>query len=230
MSFEEMVAFASEHGLTRVALYERHVDPDDPDVVNAGKLKAMRAAGLEPYTLYAAMGRNTDEDQRVFALARQFGFKFLVVEPDDPTKLPELLAEARRHGVMLAVHNHWLETPYGNPATVRALLETHPDLRVCLDVGWVTAAGFDAAEVFLSYGDRVIDLHFKDKSVTSDKDGKLRWVDTLPGEGTVNFVGLFKVIRETGWTGIMAIETDSDIFAANPREFVKRSIAYFESR
>lgn len=232
MSFEEMVAFASEHGLTRVALYRAHVDPADPASVNAEKLKIMRAAGLEPYTLYAAMGRDADEDEdrQVFALARQFGLKFIVVEPGDPARLTELLAEAKRQGVDLAVHNHWLETPYGNPATVRHLLTAHPDLKVCLDVGWVTAAGFDAAEVFRSYGDRVIDLHFKDKSVTTDADGKLQWVDTLPGDGDVNFAGLFAAIRDTGWTGTMAIEADSDIFATDPREFVRRSIAVFSKR
>jgi sugar phosphate isomerase/epimerase/poly(3-hydroxybutyrate) depolymerase len=230
MSFEEMVAFASEHKLTQVALFRAHVDAADPVNINAAKLRVMREAGLEPYTMYSAMGLNPEEDRKVFALARQFGLKFLVVEPRDQAKWPELLEAAKRHGVKLAVHNHWLETPYGDPATVRALLDKYPDLQVCLDVGWVTAAGFDAAEVFRSYGDRVIDLHFKDKSVSVGADGKRQWVDTFPGEGDVNFAGLFKAIRETGWSGTMAIETDSDTFATDPRELVQRSITFFEAR
>ncbi|HRE04211.1 MAG TPA: sugar phosphate isomerase/epimerase [Opitutaceae bacterium] len=228
LSFEEMVRFASEHRLTRIALFRAHVNPADPLDVNAVKLRVMREAGLEPYTMYSAMGRDSEEDRKVFALARQFGMKFLVVEPRDPAKWPELLDEAKRYGVKLAVHNHGLETPYGDPATVRSLIHKYPDLQVCLDVGWVTAAGFDAAEVFRSYVDRVIDLHFKDKSVSAGANGKTQAVDTFPGEGNVNFTGLFKAIREAGWTGTMAIETDSDAFAADPRELVRRSIAYFQ--
>ncbi len=228
LSFEEMVSFAAEHRLTRIALFRAHVNPADPLEINAAKLRAMREAGLEPYTMYSAMGRDSEEDRKVFALARQFGMKFLVVEPRDLAKWPELLDEAKRNGVKLAVHNHGLETPYGDPATVRSLIHKYPDLQVCLDVGWVTAAGFDAAEVFRSYVDRVIDLHFKDKSVSAGANGKNQPVDTYPGEGNVNFTGLFKAIREAGWSGTMAIETDSDAFAADPRELVRRSIAYFQ--
>jgi len=228
LSFEEMVSFASEHRLTRIALFRAHVDPADPLEFNAAKLRVMREAGLEAYTMYSAMGRDSEEDQKVFALARQFGMKFLVVEPRDSAKWPELLDEAKRYGVMLAVHNHGLETPYGDPATVHSLIRKYPDLKVCLDVGWVTAAGFDAAEVFRSYDGRVIDLHFKDKSVSVDAMGNRRSADTFPGEGHVNFAGLFKTVREAGWSGTMAIETDSDAFAADPRELVQRSIAYFQ--
>ena len=57
---------------------------------------------------------------------------------------------------------------------------------VCLDVGWVTAAGFDAAEVFRGYGaDRVFDIHFKDKTTETDAKGKQAPVDTELGKGKV---------------------------------------------
>lgn len=229
MPFDDMVAFAAEQGITRVALYRAHIDPAAPSNVNASKFKVMRAAGIEPYTMYSAMGRNEDEDRQMFALAKLGGMKFLVVEPRDQSKWSELLATAKRQDLKLAVHNHWLETPYGDPATVHALLDQYPDLYVCLDIGWVTAAGFDAAEIFRSYGDRVVDLHFKDKTVQVGAEGKNTWVDQLPGEGDVNFAGVFKAIRETGWSGTMAIETDSADFAKDPRELVQRSINFFNA-
>lgn len=229
LSFEEMVEFASEQGLTRVQLYRAHFDPADPANINAAKLKTMRAAGLEPYSMYAGMGRNTAEDQRMFALGRLLGLEFLVVEPIDQSKWPELLASAQAHGLKLAVHNHDIDSPYGDPATLHKLLERYPDLRVCLDVGWVTSAGFDAEKIFRSYGDRVIDLHFKDKRITKGTDGAKQVVDTFPGEGHVNFAGLFRAIRETGWAGTMVVETDSATFAENPRELAQRSRTFFEA-
>ena len=230
LSFDEMVAFADEHDLTRIQLYRAHIDPADPANINVAKLGVMRAHGLEPYAMYAGMGRDDEEDRQMFALARQFGMKFLVVEPKDQSKWPQLLAAAKEHGMGLAVHNHDLDSPYGDPATVHKLLKKYPELKVCLDVGWVTAAGFDAEEIFRSYGDRVIDLHFKDKRVTFDAAGRKQLDDTLPGEGDVNFAGLFAAIRETGWAGTMVIETDSTEFAKDPKELVQRSQVFFEAK
>lgn len=230
LSFEEMVDFASEQELTRIQLYRAHFDPADPANVNASKLKVMRSRGLDPYAMYAGMRGQAEENRPMFELARLLGLEFLVVEPPDQSQWPALLEMARNHGIKLAVHNHGIETTYGDPATVHALLKQYPDLRVCLDVGWVTAAGFDAAEVFRDYGDRVIDVHFKDKRIRLDASGKRLIEDTLPGEGDVNFAGLFRVIRETGWAGTMVIETDSKVFAEDPRELVQRSKAFFDAR
>jgi len=95
-------------------------------------------------------------------------------------------------------------------------------LGVCLDGGWVTSAGFDAKEVFLMYGNRVLDIHFKDKKLKETNAG-IQVEDTLPGEGDVNFPGLFEVIQLTNWSGTLAIETDSDIFAKNPMNLVRKS-------
>ncbi len=230
MSFDEMVAFADEHDLTRIQLFRAHFDPTDPANINAAKLKVMRTHGLEPYAMYEFMGRDDEQDRQMFDLAQLLGLEFLVVEPEDQSKWPELLAAAAEHGIKLAVHNHGLTTTYGDPATVHALLKKYPELFVCLDVGWVTAAGFDAETVFRSYGDRVIDLHFKDKRITETTGGTNRVEDTLPGEGDVNFDGLFAAIRETGWAGTMVIETDSNEFAQDPRELVQRSKNFFEAR
>ena len=229
LTFDEMVEFAAEHGLHRIQLYRTHVNPADTPEINAAKLARLRERGITPYAMYAAGGLDPAADRAVFKLARSFGMEFLVMEPKDPAKWPELLSLGREFGVRVAVHNHGLETPYGDPSTVRTLLEQYPELGVCLDVGWITAAGFDAAEVFRSYGDRVVDLHFKDKRV-SIEDGKRVADDTFPGEGDVNFEGLFKAIRESGWSGTMAIETDSKLFARDPRELVQRSKAFFRAR
>jgi len=230
MSFDQMVDFAAEHGLERIQLYRSHVDPTAPPEVNDAKLRTLRARGLKPYAMYAALGRDEAEDLAYFRLARRFGMEFLVVEPRDQSKWPGLLRLAREHGIRLAVHNHGLDTTYGNPETVRTLLaQFGEELGVCLDVGWVTAAGFNATEVFRSYGSRVLDLHFKDKRAV-EREGKTVFEDTFPGEGQVDFAGLFKAIRETRWAGTMAIETDGEGFAQDPRELVQRAKAFFQAR
>ncbi|HEY8994392.1 MAG TPA: sugar phosphate isomerase/epimerase, partial [Lacunisphaera sp.] len=105
-----------------------------------------------------------------------------------------------------------------------------PRIGVCLDVGWVTAAGFDAAEIFKSYGDRVFDIHFKDKVVETAADGKKVPIDTEIGKGAANYAGLFAAIKQSGWSGVMAIETDSKAFAEDPNRLVSEAKTFFANQ
>ena len=108
----------------------------------------------------------------------------------------------------------------------RVLASRDKRIGVCLDVGWVTSAGFDAAEVFRSYGDRVYDMHFKDKQ-PDPADKKSGWSDTLIGQGRANYAGLFRAIEEARWAGVLAIETDSGAFARSPGPLVQSAAEVF---
>jgi sugar phosphate isomerase/epimerase len=134
----------------------------------------------------------------------------------------------KEYDIRLAIHNHGTGSVYGDPATVRQVLAKRDRrIGVCLDVGWVTAAGFDAAAVFRDYGDRVYDMHFKDKVVETAADGKKTPVDTEIGKGKSNYAGLFAEIKRTGWSGVMAIETDSRTFAEDPNRLVAEAKTFF---
>jgi sugar phosphate isomerase/epimerase len=124
---------------------------------------------------------------------------------------------------------------YGDPATVKQILASRDRrIGVCLDVGWVTAAGFDAAAVFRDYGaDRVFDMHFKDKvsdPAVKDQKSKAAWVDSEIGRGKANYAGLFAEIRKSKWSGVMAIETDSKAFAEDPNKLVAEAKKFFQSQ
>jgi sugar phosphate isomerase/epimerase len=135
----------------------------------------------------------------------------------------------KEYDIKLAIHNHGKGTVYGDPETVKKVLAARDRrIGVCLDVGWVTAAGFDAAEVFRGYGaDRVYDMHFKDKVTETAADGKITATDTEIGKGKSNYAGLFAEIKKTGWSGVMAIETDSKAFAEDPNRLVSEAKKFF---
>jgi len=117
---------------------------------------------------------------------------------------------------------------YGDPATVKKILAARDRrIGVCLDIGWITAAGFDAAAVFRDYGDRVFDMHLKDKVIEVSADGKKTPVDTEIGKGQANYAALFAEIKRIGWNGVMAIETDSKAFAEDPNRLVSEAKAFF---
>ena len=134
----------------------------------------------------------------------------------------------REYDIRLAIHNHGKGSVYGDPATVQAILaQRDKRIGVCLDVGWVTAAGFDAAQVFTAYGDRVYDIHFKDKKVAPGADGKDAIIDVALGTGSANYAGLFAAIKQSGWSGVLAIETDSRAFQADPNQLVAEGANFF---
>ena len=229
-SFEKMVQLAVEQGIKRIELFAAHVNYSDPQEANLHKLNVMHKNGLEPYAMYAGGMSTPENNRKIFEFAQMFGLSYLVIEPKEQSKWPELVALSREFGIKLALHNHGHGSTYGNPATVLKLLDTYDAsvLGVCLDVGWVTAAGYDAAKVFRDYGDRVFDIHYKDKRFTG-KEGKAAWEDTIPGDGDSNYDGLFAAILESDWSGTMAIETDSKEFAADPGPFIAMAKAHFES-
>ena len=229
MSFEEVVQFAAKQGITQLELFKGHINPAAPREENLKKLAYLKKHGVTAYSI-GVSGTSMDKEQnrQLFECAKLFGMKVIVIEPKDQAQWDMLEELVQEYDIKLAVHNHGTGTVYGNPATVKHVLaERDERIGVCMDIGWVTAAGFDANEVFINYGDRVFDMHMKDKRLDNE-DGRGRPLDTHIGLGNSNYLELFDSIRESDWSGFMAIETDSPDFQNDPTEFVSRAKKFFE--
>ncbi len=232
MTFEQVMVFATKHGITQLELIAAHLNPGAPREETLRKKAQLAERGLTAYSFgVAATTTDKEKNRQLFEFARLMGMKMIIIEPKDPAAWDGLEELVKEYDIKLAIHNHGAGTVYGDPATVRKILATR-DARigVCLDVGWVTAAGFDAAEVFRGYGDRVYDMHFKDKRVEKTADGKSVPIDTGIGEGQANYAGLFAAIKETDWSGVMAIETDSKAFAEDPNRLVAGAKKFFAAQ
>lgn len=232
MTFDQIVEFAVRHHLKYVQFTGAMLDPAAPREELLRKKAVLEQKGIVPYTMgVMATSRDKEENRPLFELARLMGMKFIVVEPKELAQWDNLEALVKEYDIGLAIHNHGTGTVYGDPATVKKVLAGRdPRIGVCLDVGWVTAAGFDAAKVFQDYGAaRVFDLHFKDKKLEVS-GGKTVPIDTEPGQGDANYQGLFAAIRRTGWSGVMAIETDSKAFAQDPNPLVDAAAKFFAAQ
>lgn len=232
MTFDQVVEFATKHGITQLELIAAHLDPAAPREESLRKKAILDKHGLTAYSFgVAATSLDKEKDRQLFEFARLMGMKVIIVEPKDMAAWDHLEALVKEYDIKLAIHNHGTGTRYGDPATVKKVLaERDRRIGVCLDVGWVTAAGFDVAAVFRGYGDRVYDMHFKDKKVETSADGKSVPVDTEIGKGQANYAGLFAAIKETKWSGVMAIETDSKAFAEDPNRLVGEAKVFFTSQ
>ena len=235
MNFDQVVEFAVKHGITHLELIKAHLDPTAPKEESLRKKAILDQKGLVAYSFGVnATSTDKEKNRQLFEFAKLMGMKVIIVEPKNMAEWDNLEQLVKEYDIKLAIHNHGTGTVYGDPATVKKILaERDKRIGVCLDVGWVTAAGFDAAAVFRDYGaDRVYDMHFKDKVIEPAKDakGKATPVDTEIGKGKANYAGLFAEIKKSGWSGVMAIETDSKAFAEDPNRLVAEAKTFFASQ
>ncbi len=244
MSFDEVVEFATKHQIKNLQLISKHIDPKGTKEETLRKKAILDARGLTCYT-FGVNGTSLDKEdnRKSFEFAKLMGIKIIIVEPKNMAEWDNLEQLVKEYDIKLAIHNHGTGSVYGDPATVQKILAVR-DARigVCLDVGWVTAAGFDVAKVFREYNGRVFDMHLKDKrlepaapgAMVTDKQGQKKpagptILDVEIGTGQANYQGLFAEIKKAKWSGVMAIETDNDEFAKDPNRLVAGGVAFFKA-
>jgi hypothetical protein len=229
MDFDQVVAFALKHGVTQLQFIAKHMDPKAPAEETLRKKAILDKNGLSVYTFGVnGTSMNKEDNRKLFEFAKLVGIKLIIVEPKKMEEWDNLEQLVKEYDIKLAIHNHGTGSVYGDPATVKKVLAAR-DARigVCLDIGWITAAGFDAAEIFRGYGKRVFDMHLKDKTTSTDDKGKATAVDTEIGKGKANYAGLFAEIKKSKWSGVMSIETDSKAFAEDPNRLVSEAKTFF---
>ena len=231
LTFDQALDFAAKHDVHELHL-SVHLNPKASKETLLGQKRAWEAKDIHVYSFgVAETSLDKEENRKLFECAKLLGIRQIVVEPQDFKIWDNLEELVREYDIRLAVHNHGIRSLYGNPAVVRAVLKHRdPRIGVCLDVGWITAAGFDAARVFSEYEGRVFDIHLKDKRVEKMKEGEDVAVDTLIGEGNANLRGLFQKLAEVQWPGVLALETDSPVFARDPSAFVDGGLRWVQGR
>lgn len=232
LNFEQALQFAASHGYTNLQLSGVQLNPKAPREENEKKKAYLASTGIKVYGF--GVNETTldkEENRKLFEFAKFMGMELIVVEPQDFKIWDNLEELAKEYDLRVAVHNHGILSLYGNPAVVRNILKGRDRrLGVCLDVGWVTAAGFDAAKVFAEYEGRVFDIHLKDKRAEKVKEGADVWFDTRIGEGQANLKGLYAKLKEARWPGYLALETDSPEFARKPDAFVDGATSFIWGR
>lgn len=227
MTFDQVVNFAVKHHLKQLQLIGNHIDPKGSMDEIKRKKAILDQQGLVCYTIgVSGTSTNKEDNRKLFEFAKFMGCKLIIVEPRDMAQWDNLEELVKEYNIKLAIHNHGKGTVYGDPATVKKVLAARdPRIGVCLDVGWVTAAGFDVAKVFREYNGRVFDIHLKDKKVEMVA-GKEVPLDVEVGKGQSNYQGLLAELKKVRWPGVMAIETDNATFAREPTPFVEAAVKF----
>jgi inosose dehydratase/3D-(3,5/4)-trihydroxycyclohexane-1,2-dione acylhydrolase (decyclizing) len=142
------------------------------------------------------------------------------------TRLAELL---RREGFQLVYHHH-MGTVIQTPEEIDRLMRgTGEAVHLLLDTGHATWGGADPAALARKYSKRISHVHCKDvraaiREEADDKDWSfldsvLAGVYTVPGDGMVDYVSVFKALH--GYSGWVVVEAEQDPKKAEPAQYAK---------
>ena len=158
-----------------------------------------------------------------FRIARSLGINLVACphiaadkRPNDPAgwrAFGKRLAKAgepfQKDGIEFAWHNHDFE--FGKLADgsmpMTHILEAAPEIGWEIDVAWVIRGGADPKKWIEDYGSRIVAVHVKDiapDGQNADQDG---WADV--GRGTVDWKGLYKLLREKTPAQYFVMEHDN---------------------
>ena len=229
MKFDEVVAFAEKHGIKHLQAIGSHINPTGSLEEAKQKKAILDAKGIHFYT-FGVAGTSADKEQnrKLFVFAKAMGIKVIIVEPKNDKALWDGLEElVKEYDIKLGIHNHGKDSVYGTPEKIWSVMKSRDKrIGVCMDVGHITGAGFDAAKAFREYDGRVYDIHLKDKKTEKTADGKSVILDVMVGTGDANYKGLLAELKKAKWDGVLAIETDNGTFAKEPTAFVAGAIEY----
>jgi len=237
-------------GLTNVELfgvqgYCEHFDVNNGDTRASARVSRLFADyGLTPVALNVAAELNTERGvthfRRAAAFAEQLGARMVVMNAEsvsDETSrnaffghVPDIVAVARRHGVMLAleIHGGLISTLADGARLVERIGSEH--VRVAYDIANVVRFGSILPEVDLHENAAAIEaiayVHLKDRSHLSEP-----YFSPAFGEGVIDFPVVLDLLERGGYRGLLGIESRLDGKPTSPEVVdvaLRRSVTYLE--
>jgi inosose dehydratase len=146
-------------------------------------------------------------------------------------RLSEVGKACSDQGLKLCYHHH-MGTVVQSAADIDALMqETTDDVYLLLDTGHAFFAGADPVSLARHYGSRVGHLHCKDvrepimrtcaNRDCSFLDAVLDGVFTVPGDGCIDYPGVFSALAEAGYEGWAVVEAEQDPSVATPSRYAQ---------
>ncbi|WP_434565029.1 myo-inosose-2 dehydratase [Thermoanaerobacterium thermosaccharolyticum] len=151
-------------------------------------------------------------------------------------KLGELAAEKD----MKIVYHHHMGTVVQTSMEIDRLMEmTSPDkVYLLFDSGHLTFCGENPEAVLKKHIKRIKHVHLKDvrkdvldkvkKENMSFLNAVLNGVFTVPGDGMIDFVPLFRILSEYDYEGWFIVEAEQDPAKANPLEYAIKARQYIK--
>jgi inosose dehydratase len=146
-------------------------------------------------------------------------------------RLSELASMVSERGLKLCYHHH-MGTVVQSREDVNALMdEVSEDVWLLLDSGHAAFAGADPVALARDHSGRIGHVHCKDTrpevlkySLNRDcsfLDAVLEGVFTVPGDGDLDFAGIFAELDRHGYAGWVVVEAEQDPSVARPAHYAR---------
>jgi inosose dehydratase len=155
------------------------------------------------------------------------------------TELAELLTG---EGFKLCYHHH-MGTIIQSEADIQAFMaNTSPPVNLLLDTGHATWGGADPAALARRYKSRISHVHCKDvreAKMNEARAGDWSFLDsilgrgdelgvyTVPGDGMIDYVGVFRELK--GYAGWVVLEAEQDPKKAPTLAYAKKGVAHLRA-
>ena len=147
---------------------------------------------------------------------------------------------AADEGLKLSYHHHMGTGIQTAAETERFLNDTDPRyVSLLYDSGHFAFSGEDPVAVLKKFISRVGHIHLKDlrqevyawvkKSGSSFLDAVRAGVFTVPGDGSIDFPSIFRILEESDYRGWMVVEAEQDPAKANPFVYAKKAREYIRT-
>ena len=140
-------------------------------------------------------------------------------------------------GFQMCFHHHMATVVQTIEETRRLLENTDPRyVYLCYDTGHFTFSGEDAVAAAKEFAPRIGHVHLKD--IRKDKmeqayrkgfafrQSVLEGCFTVPGDGFVDYPGVFAALEAAGYEGWLLVEAEQDPAKANPLEYAMKAREY----
>ena len=153
---------------------------------------------------------------------------------DGLNKLGKIAAD---RGFQMCFHHHMATVVQTIEETRRLLENTDPRyVYLCYDTGHFTFSGEDAVAAAKEFAPRIGHVHLKDirkdKMEQAYREGfafrqsVLEGCFTVPGDGFVDYPGVFAALEAAGYEGWLLVEAEQDPAKANPLEYALKARDY----
>ena len=153
-------------------------------------------------------------------------------------EMTELAKRLADENLKLCYHHHMGTIIETRDDISRFMDAVREPVNLLLDTGHATWGGSNPAELARTYRERISHVHTKDVRpavIAQAKDENWSFLDsilgkgkalgtyTVPGDGAIDYVAVFKALR--GYSGWVVVEAEQDPKKANPLDYAKLGVA-----
>jgi len=151
-------------------------------------------------------------------------------------RLTEVADYLSSQGVHMCYHHHMGTVIQTEEDVDRMMAGTCGNVGLLLDTGHMISAGGDPFSLVDKWGSRINHVHCKDirKAVLDDCLNRdlsflntvLQGAFTVPGDGYIDYLKLFKELKQKDYAGWLVVEADQDPSVAHPMTYARKGFEH----